>query len=143
MTEYTKEQVDVMNAERELELARKELVNKLLAAHVNAELTPFPATLSPELLESLRLSVIDKGARVCYLLIDEAVLDRVLDNKDILALMDVPGHVEVADGHLGFTLGMEIYTDAYRQPADRILPSDHLWVMSIDGTVGLAVKIAA
>jgi len=136
---YTDEQVQTMNTEREDYEATRQRITEKLRTYVMA--APPPKFAIPISLELIQCMGADLGAGH-YILIDSHCYQRLIQLEHSSSLDPVARHASLLCGHLATLKGAEIYTDAYMHSDEKILPRGGLYVMSVDGSTGYAARIA-
>jgi hypothetical protein len=101
-----------------------------------------PRRLTAELLVELHRDMPDAQRVGAYMLIDAGSYQRLMGNNDLIVLLDPATKYErVLQGHLGVLLGMDVNTDAYRLPEQRVLPTNRVIVMAGDSSTGRACDL--
>jgi len=118
-----------------------------IAAHPNAVTHAGPVPLTPELIVKLMEEVGTPESNPhrrqgAYMLIGAQAWGYLLAHPELARLIEsVARYESLLKGHLGFLLGLEIYSDAFRHPAEKVLPTNVIYVMAGDGSIGFGHEV--
>lgn len=112
-------------------------INEALQSHCNSEVSTEPQALTTQLLMSLRSRLPEAKRATACILIDSKAYAVFIHDDDLVAMFDpISLHAAVAAGHMGVLLGMDMFTDSFHPPGEKILPPNRVYVMAADGTEG-------
>lgn len=110
---------------------------------LNSHLRKKPQKLTPELIVSLREDLPDEYRANCFFAFDGASYTYVMGDQDLFASLNRPSTRDelLRTGRVASVFGMDIFTDAYLHPDRKILPARRVYVVSADGSYGVACDI--
>lgn len=118
-------------------------VDPRVAFFANAKIQMSAPAITHPLIAEMRerLSMLKRVG--CYFMFDSASYVHVIGNDELVSIMtDVETRVGLMrTGRLSSLLGMDVLTDAYMQPDQKLLPAHHLYVMAGDGLDGVVCHI--
>jgi hypothetical protein len=104
----------------------------LVEAVAKARESDFVIPLSPTLIANMRSAITDKVIPVTHIILGSALLSKMVVDPSFSMLFDPTSRREdLLSGFLGVLLGMDVLTDAYFAPEERLLPKDFCAVIAI------------